>query len=289
MVGSGWLSYVSKTPMFSSSRKEEQEQQLNPNSLRFKLLSYNVNFGFFMERCKSALQILEITRKIDADIVCFQETTKVTEDYCKQLFAKDLYPHQYFYNHGGHLAGGISILCKKDFVLKKVDLLKPVAEDSKFPILIAQVSHVPSLKSFMVVGVHLRPPISLESGHDGYLDHAKAYFTTDHVRLAETKELLAEIAKRATMPVVICGDFNEGCYGSSWKLLRTKDVGYEDAIYQHKGNKTTWYWPLWGSLGPTGFYDHIFFTKSSLKAITAEIVNEYKSDHYPITAVLELL
>jgi len=336
----------------SPSNQQQQQTSLSNEPTIITILSYNVNWGYFRERCKSGCNLLRDVAKLDADIVCLQETTYVTEEQCSAEYndadISDLYDHQYFFNCESHMAGGIAILCRKGkFALEQfhiqnfngaeqtrtlkelqqeqqdnkstkkpqaeaqnndaaakpsyvssvpagIVLFQPQHENSTFPILVAQVRHIATGKLIMIANCHLRPPISLED-NASILNHASAYFSTDGVRLEETKQVLAKMkdleqqqlrqhlqqqiqqpsnnknnnknnnkkknssnAQLGMLPAqIILGDMNEGLHGSSWQYLGKQK--YEDVTYKYNGNATTWIWPVWGGYSMKGFYDHIFY------------------------------
>ena len=235
-----------------------------PTGPHFSVMSYNVNWG--MPRADLAVRaILEA----EPDIVCLQETTPDWEWYLSNTL-REQYPHRAFRHYGG--AGGLAVLSKLPFETRAY--VEPKA--GWFPAWIVTVRT--PLGLVQICNVHLRPPLS-ETGSVS----PSAYFDTKDIRRREVQAAWERLDPAA--PAVVLGDFNEDDDGRAVTWLKGK--GFTDAVAEFDTEAPTWHWRL-GLVTLRDRYDHIMHS-SGLRAASARVIKQGESDHYPVTAVIEMV
>jgi len=143
----------------------------------------------------------------------------------------------------------------------------------------------------VMLGVHLRPPLSTSSWAPYGIDPVTYFWTSDkdHQRDIDhwSKILWQEVEKiqqdsesKEEIPVFVLGDFNEEENGSAYKYLEASAL--RDARKEFDGKAITWTWPVMFGYNLTGRYDHLFYRPSVLKCTTASVVHKGCSDHYPV-------
>ena len=249
----GLLLIVVLTSGCASNRKAQI-----PTGPHLKIATWNVNFGGSQK--KRAAQII---RKMDADIVCLQETNaRWQSSLVAEL--KDLYPHMLF--HNSRAAGGQAVLSKIPIVEK--DWF--VAGKGWFPVWILEAET--TIGTLQIGSVHLRPPVS-DTG-----SWVKGYFTTDSIRKGEITALKARMNSK--LPSIIVGDFNESDSGDAVRYLEGQ--GMHNALPQFDRKGKTWRWYL-GPIKLSNRLDHILYD-SRLDVSACGVVRAGGSDHFPILA-----
>jgi endonuclease/exonuclease/phosphatase family metal-dependent hydrolase len=280
--------------------EEKAGKKVSPPVL--SLLSYNVNFGPFMDvqdddyetmaqiigHSSNVQLVIKAIAEADADIVCLQETNAGWAYACATRL-KENYPQQHFYpSCRGYYAGGSAFLFKDSVSEFTVTANDPRVQGAYFEALILSgtFSFADSTQTlFNIINVHLRPPLSMGDDSGGVLGNLNAYFfKSGPVHMSEVSAHLKHLGTENTFVV---GDFNEGGHGDGYKFLSKK--GYVDAV-SLCSDQTTWYWPvpvigqIWGA------YDHIFYPPEYFRPSGCTIMTAYKdvSDHIPVLATFQI-
>ena len=236
------------------------------------VLSYNVNWGFGLQRSKKSFFVDPKTKgktgktltskpvkivircivKADADVVCLQETHKGWEELLmRNKDIKKMYRYQWF-NHPHEKFGGSGAGFLSKFPILKTRVLKCEQEGSMAPALMCNVAVCDDFR-VRIVNVHLRPSISSDvPSHEEQqsfwnrtvfvMKSVGAYLSTAaSVRLAEVKEYMKIVRNcKRSLPLLVLGDFNENENGSALTWL-LGDAGLKRAPIK----EVTWRWKLW--------------------------------------------
>ena len=227
-----------------------------------RVVTWNVNWGFVAPHAAA-----ETLRRLDADVICLQETTPDWQRVFETQLA-DIYPTQLYRHRGG--AGGMAFLAKRR--VDDVALVEPTA--GWFPSWVVRADT--PIGALHVAGVHLKPPLSDDGGVS-----ASAYLNAGDVHLAEIRALGEAVP--SDVPAIVCGDFNEGDSGDAVSWLEER--GFTDALSVFDHDTDTWRWPT-SVITLSGRYDHVLFSEH-LDCTRAEVVEARGSDHLPVVAVLE--
>ncbi len=233
-----------------------------PTGPKVTVMTWNVNWS--MPGVREAVGVI---READADIVSLQETNEGWERELRRAFGTT-YPHILVRHRRG--AGGQLVLSKLPVKVERWF----VPATGWFPILV-YTAKTP-IGRIRFAGVHLRPPVS-ESG-----SWVSGYLTTGTVRLAELREL-QEYLKQGRGATVILGDFNGNDAGPGPKFLR--QAGYTDALREFDRRSDTWRWHF-GVIPLRDRLDHVFYSRE-LHSPATRVIQQGKSDHFPILCTLE--
>jgi len=227
-----------------------------PRGAHFGVLTYNINYGG--HRADLSLKAI---LKMDADIVCLQETSPAWERYLRPRL-KSRYPHCLFRHGRG--AGGMAVFSKR--ALREIAWHKPVAGWFHGWALRADTPAGP----VQILSVHLRPPLS-DRGRPGL----------GAVRLAEITELQKHLDP--AMPRIVLGDFNEEDGGKAVQYLVQQE--YTDALPEFDRKSDTWHWRA-GPLLLNRRFDHIMYSPG-LHCCRAQVIRAGASDHLPVFALFD--
>jgi len=263
-----------------------------------RVLTYNVNFGCCWNvdfqagtRLESAFNVAEALLSCEADICSLTETTPEWNEFLtRHEVLAEKYPFQMFYNTPNWMAGGQHVLSK--YPIESVAWEPALSE--WFPGWIFKIdAGNPLQMPIMMLGVHLRPPLSTSAYAPFGLDPVTYFWTSDkdHQRDIDhwSQLLWQEVEKiqqasdgKEDIPVFVLGDFNEEESGSAYKYLE-QESGLRDARQEFDGKAETWTWPvLNGTFNLKARYDHLFYRPSVLTCTTASVVHKGCSDHYPV-------
>jgi len=234
-----------------------------PTGPHLTVLTYNVNWGMPARR-----KTLALIQKADADIVCLQETTPGWEVFLRARL-KDMYPHIRFRHYRG--AGGQAVLSKHPFEERHYF----IPEGGWFHGWVNEVQT--SLGPLQVMSLHLHPALN-EQGEFS----VRAYLATKKTRLKEIQTLYPVLGN--TVPTLVLGDFNEGDTGAAVEWLCSKK-GFTNALSEFDRDSYTWRWRT-KLITFQKRFDHILYSKE-LRCLSAKVVQEGGSDHFPIRAVFE--
>ncbi|MGB0882341.1 MAG: endonuclease/exonuclease/phosphatase family protein [Vicingaceae bacterium] len=222
-------------------------------------VTYNVNYSFINKK------VVPYLEKINADIVCLQETNAEWETLIKTGL-KDKYKHIEF-RHSGR-AGGLAVLSK--YPITKIEYLKNTFGWFRSAVITIKKEE----DTLQLLNVHLRPPLS-KKGWIGFNTYAKAQV----IHVNELKLFMEKL--NPDLPTLILGDFNENDDGKGLKWLASEKK-YTDALPLFDKRTETWRFLIL-----RGRYDHIVFN-NKIKCIRARVYKLGKSDHFPVFGRFEI-
>ena len=233
-----------------------------PEGKSLKFVTYNVNMQGHAPR------VTEFLQKIDADIICLQETHGQWESFLREHLTGQ-YPHMSFHNTAG--GGGISILSKHPQSEQQVIR----SEAGWFPALYAKVST--PIGEIGVLIVHLKPPVSDKGSVTAY-----AILKSPETHLGEMKEFFDKLESKA--PLIVAGDFNEDESGKACQWLIGR--GYIESLSLFDRKSHTWIWRTKPGIVLKNRYDHIFVNQQ-FQCTGAGVFQVKASDHEPVLSVLQ--
>jgi endonuclease/exonuclease/phosphatase family metal-dependent hydrolase len=219
--------------------------------------TYNVNYG------NTAGSVVETLEKIDADVLCLQETERFEVEIRRGLSFK--YPHTQFRNSETRDGGGYAFLSK--YPMEEV---KWVSSEDWFGGWIVAVQT--PIGPVQVLNLHLHPPIQGRSFVRGYL------FTRDD-RLREVRLFHSNLP--TGIPTIVAGDFNDTSHSRAVRFLKRR--GFKEAAGLRG---PTWKWrtrfiTLWRRI------DHLLYS-SELACVEAKVERVGASDHFPVVGTFAL-
>jgi endonuclease/exonuclease/phosphatase family metal-dependent hydrolase len=226
-----------------------------------RVATYNLNYGLAGDPAT-----LEAIDRTDADVVLLQE---VSPGWARRLRRRDGgFAHRCFATSRWP-AGGAAILSRHPLR----DCERSPSPLGWFPALAATVDG--PLGPVRLVNLHLQPA---RAGPGVVADLAA--MPARHRR--ELREHLARLTDPA-LPTVLAGDFNEG--DGEGALRELSALGYRSALAEHAPSATTWRWPL-GAMPLEKRLDHVLYHPGSLRCLSAGVLREGRSDHFPVVARL---
>jgi endonuclease/exonuclease/phosphatase family metal-dependent hydrolase len=266
----------------------------------FIVATYNLNcFAYRQENSpysQNELNTIDGIKETNADIVFFQETHLRWEHAIRKYlpeYTTLLFKHS-------QASDGIGVIAKTGIQVEFVDHLYPEVEGAWFAGLITRFRK--DKEWVYVINVHLRPP----KENKGYTFNS--YFRSGGIRRSEVQYLYNHLRKHHDVNhILIVGDFNEGHGGSAIKWLKSSPVekngttkmgelyeSFSDALYDFAGSSHTWSWPAFLGFSYWAPYDHIFYTNTTLEALSCKVLHDYDwvngqkkgSDHMPVVAIL---
>lgn len=240
----------------------KKQADFHPDQKHFKIVTYNVNWGFVHPEKVAAYLAQE-----EADIICLQESNRRWESFLKSRFSRD-YPHTRFYERGA--ASGIGIMSR--YEIRNAELIHP--KEGWFPALLADVKT--PIGFVQILNVHLRPPLS-----DRGTVSIGVYFSAEDIHSKELNGLMTRINNQR--PLIILGDFNEN---EKRKAIRELiDLGFTDALSLYDRHSNTWEWKVSAGIKLKNRYDHILYSRH-LACTAAKVTPVDASDHFPVVAVI---
>jgi len=184
---------------------------------QLKIVSFNIwdlPYWFVKNREQRILQIAEYLRKLDAEIVCLQESFDVRH---RRFLYESLGPDKYY------ASGGFEATRKAPLAL--FDTTGGLVIFSKFPII--QNTFIPFNQ--------FTPSVIERIGHKGILEatietpygniqvfnthlHKEQRFFAHNIRVKQLKHILERMQEQQHLPVILAGDFNENALMEQKKL-----------------------------------------------------------------------
>jgi endonuclease/exonuclease/phosphatase family metal-dependent hydrolase len=200
-----------------SQRTEPQEVRQPTAATRFRLATYNINFGN-----PNLPAVIDAIRKADADIVCLQETNARSAAVLKRAFGKQ---YGYIRFNGSvkpYLAGGFAVLSRLPIVNERFI----PARHGLFGI------HAFGVKlndrELQIFNVHLQPVrIPRGGGVRNLAATLTAFSKNEETHEQEIAQVLQHVRK--DRPTLIVGDFNSLTNGKAPEALR--DNGFVDSVF----------------------------------------------------------
>ncbi len=230
-----------------------------------RLATWNINFGN-----QNLQHVAAELEKVDADIVCLQETTQQSEAVLATTL-KARYPHSEAFGHQAvYFAERFLVLSKKPWT--SVRFVPPARNFFGHVLIETSLCGTP----VQIVSVHLAPFTANGVESLAGLYSAMGQTEVDHQH--EIQAVLNSISLES--PVVILGDFNSL---SGMVAPRTlKDVGLKDAFADMEANADqthrTWHWPVRGAGELRLRIDYVFHS-THLEPKAAQVISSRASDH----------
>lgn len=242
---------------------EMQPRAPTPGVPHVTITSFNVN----LDRHTDPETVAAIGAT-DADIVCLQEVNEGWREVLRTTWHEE-YPFMAF---EGDASGGLAVLSRYPFE----DIGVHDGFDGWHPAWHVLVDS--PIGPLQVLQVHLRPPYSRRDGVGGLLD-------VDSAHLSEIGGFSARCED--DVPTVVLGDFNESTDGPAVRFL--EDRGYVNALPAFRPGQETWRYEkaLYGQAIDT--IDHVLYDAGRLDPLDAFVKYVGRSDHLPVTVVLEPL
>ncbi len=254
---------ISCIGILSGCRKERCIE--NPFGPNFSVLTYNVNWGGGQpERTIKAIQ------KINADIVCLQETHQTWQLYLQQELAS-MYPFMEFRETPNRAGGGLAFLAKT----KGHQVAYVPSDNTFFDGWIME--YETSLGPVEILNVHLHPPVN-ESGSFGI----SGYYQSKDKRCQEIQRFYSHFTGQN--PKLVVGDFNENDDGKSLQWLSKQ--GMQDALTEFDHSSKTWRWKV-SFVTLQSRLDHIVYS-SNIHCFSCQTIPSGGSDHFPLWCVFGL-
>lgn len=233
--------------------------------------TYNVLY-----RNTNLTQLVQTIQKLDASLVCLQETTPRIEKHLRENL-QTLYPYQIYQSARG--SGGLAILSRTP--LLEVEYLPPEPEIRGA--LVARVEPFGPGRAVEFASVHLRTPQVFK---DVPLPAALALF--QQVGEAQEREIRRIWQKfKRTGPRLVMGDFNSFSFGPAQVYLKNEGLQDSFAMVQTKPDEV----PTWRGhglgLGVAFRIDYLFHS-SHFRTLDSRVMSEGSSDHFPVVSRLQL-
>ncbi|HTJ10722.1 MAG TPA: endonuclease/exonuclease/phosphatase family protein [Dinghuibacter sp.] len=272
-----------------------------PNML--KVMSWNVHlFNFFNNKKDPATKqhMIELIRKEDPDVACFQEfffSDSLAYPYSIQSFrhalgfpyyavAYELYADSRYNNTIYHY--GVIIFSKYP-ILQQTNI---IGKDRKYNDVFEYADIVTPLDTFRVFNVHLQslhfdkqdyafldsPPLSQTERVKQYGRNIVGKIKAGLLRRADQSAVVHEVVEHSPNPVIVCGDFNDVPNSYAYETIVK---GLKDA-FREKGNGWS---RTFSQISPTLRIDYILFDPS-YNAYQYSCTPRVLSDHFPITATI---
>ncbi len=275
-------------PMLRVERDMDQKKEGD-----LKILSYNVrafNIYDWLHDPKTNKGILNFIRSEHPDVICLQEfysdkSTKTPSINYLRLFGENPYKHVVFSDNENRYGHGIATFSKYP-IIRKGEI--PFKNSNNLCIYTDILFQGDTLR---VYNNHLQ---SVSFRHNNYraleqirlgenppkineLRDITSRLKNAYIKRSEQTDLLKAHAKKSTIPVIICGDFNDTPVSYTYRKLSRK---MNDAfLTAGKGSGNNYH-------GRISFrIDYILYS-DDFEASDFEKVEANLSDHYPIIAVL---
>ncbi|UAY51992.1 endonuclease/exonuclease/phosphatase family protein [Ferruginibacter albus] len=262
-----------------------------------RIMSWNVeSFQILNYKTQPQLrqQMIELIKRYDPDVACFQEMTTADSDktamYQLKDFVKDLGFPYYFYAYnilddyypGTHTHYGRIIFSKKPIINKQMIEPDPLDYNRTFQ----YIDIVNNTDTFRVFNCHLQTMRFTQDNYkyidsisspdikrsEGIISKLKASFPKRKIQADRIKEEM----KKSPYPVILCGDFND--VPNSYAYTTIGD-GLQNA-FEKKGYGIG---RTFSDILPTLRIDNIFLD-NNFEVAQYTRVKKMLSDHYPIIA-----
>ena len=190
--------------------------QMNPSQL--KIVSFNIwdlPYWFVKNRQQRILQIAEYLQKLDAEIICLQESFDV---HHRRLLYEHLGVDRYY------ASGGFEETRKVP--LASFDTTGGLVVFSKFPIIqykfIPFNQFTPSLIERIgrkgVLEATIETPYGVIQVFNVHL-HVGKHFLAHSIRVKQLKSVLERMKLQSNLPIILAGDFNENALMDQKKFV----------------------------------------------------------------------
>jgi endonuclease/exonuclease/phosphatase family metal-dependent hydrolase len=236
----------------------------SPRALRFRVMTYNVNFGLAGDPAGVAA-----IASASPDIVMLQETNDAWAAALIAGLGARLPHHRFAPPQNEWIAGGMGMMSR--WPIRAIDTLT----GGGGPFFAWRAVVETPRGAIQILNLHLRPPMS----HSG--SWVVGYFSTRADREREAQSHVTSLVP--SMPALAVGDFNEEDKGQAIAVFRAR--GLRGVLPEFRPNADTWHWPT-GAITLRFRLDHILADRR-FRALGADIVDGGRSDHAPVWADLE--
>lgn len=238
-----------------------------------RVATYNLNWGN-----RRGEEMLGAIREADADIVCFQETTDVTERFLKTKL-RSTHPEFHSFGHNGHyFAERFSIASRMS--LDEIRYHPPAK--GLFGFVEATIPF--GGEKLHVVNVHLTPfVLPKKPSMMALLAESNAVESKHRAEM----DAICDVVD-PSRPTIILGDFNSISSYAAPKKLR--ELGFVDSfasVHDDADRHSTWHWPT-KPLPLELRVDYIFHS-GHVKTFSSKIIRRSGSDHSLVVSELRLV
>lgn len=233
--------------------------------------TYNLNWGN-----RRGDKMLDAIDAASADIICFQESTPVSERFLQARLAKT-YPHFHSTGHKGRYLGERFTFASKH-ELSDLTFVPPSA--GLFGFYTANLNL--SGTDIHIINVHLTP-VTIKRGRS-LAEAMTVLLTTEEKHRKEIEVVVENIDHQR--PTIVLGDFNSiSTYVAPKRLVGLGMVDSYASLHEDADTQPTWRWPT-RPLPLALRIDYIFHSKHFVTT-KSDVVYRSGSDHSLVVATLE--
>lgn len=283
---------VSRT--FQLSGLEREQTEFSSDTAQLDILSYNVRlFGLLGDNGFGEQQekLFRLIREEDPDVVCFQEfyingSLGLSLERIRQALPHMPYQHVVWLSKGSNSKYGIATFSKYPIVKKGRVVFERTYNASIFSDVLIDRKRV------RIFNNHLQS-IRFKPGDYRFISNQNQYNDAEKLRALEeisfrlrdafikrsrqAAEISAHI-RRASFPVVVCGDFNDTPVSYTYQTIRHQ---LKDAFVEAGSGMGITYKGRF----PSFRIDYILYDPA-FGISRFEVGGQYLSDHYPVMATL---
>lgn len=231
------------------------------NKTSFRVLTYNIHHGEGIDGKIDLERIAALIKETKADIVGLQEVDRGVERTSRRDLPAELarltemkvyFDRNIFYQGGEY---GNAVL-------------------TRFPIKKKKNTHYNMLREGEQRGV-MQLVLNVNGKDLLFMNTHIDYRPNDDERLMNASELKQIVTDEGTMPVILCGDFNDS--PGSRTHLRMKE--FLDDTWELAGQGSGFTFPV---REPNNRIDYIWMSKDTIEPIKIEVLESEASDHRPL-------
>jgi endonuclease/exonuclease/phosphatase family metal-dependent hydrolase len=210
-------------------------------------------------------------------IVCIQESTRQSERYFRNRYARR-FPHQHFAAHRGeYREEGLAFL--SSIPLTELRFEPPLA--GLFGTYHAKLKF--NGMRVNIANVHLSPFLIRRGS--GFVEAYQAIQDSEDTHEREIRAILKNV--NPNVPTLICGDFNSLSWLTAPKRLVTERfIDSFASVTDDADMHSTWTWPM-GRLSLQGRIDYIFHSRH-FTTKSSRIIKTNASDHFLLVSTLKV-
>lgn len=265
-----------------------------PEQAKIKLLTYNVSMFSGEKHYQPIMKLIEDS---NADIVCIQEfgfynyTNQLTEDQILKRFQTNYpYRHLWYKNQKGKFSWGVATFSKYPIIKKKKVEYASAYNVSVFSDIIINKdtirifnNHLESNKLTMNDFKNYKL-LSENPNREKFLsvtEQMSTKLSSAYRGRARQARIIAEEIRKSPYPVIVCGDFNDVPQSYTYHTI---SEGLCDVITATKyGYNYTFH-----NNGILVNIDHVLLNENYFTPISATIIHEPYSDHYPLLTEFQI-
>jgi endonuclease/exonuclease/phosphatase family metal-dependent hydrolase len=234
----------------------------------FRVMTYNIHHAEGLDKKVDLKRIADLIKKEKADIVALQEVDRNTERTGKRDFPAEfaqLTGMSCVFSNNWPVQGGeygTAILTRFPITKREHSLLKMVGSNEQRGLLQAHIKI--GDREVVVMNTHID------------------FRRSDEERLESVKEFVPVIQKKAELPIIFCGDFNDSPGSRTYERMNA----LLDDSWKLIGKGEGWTIP---AEKPHRRIDYIWISKKgSIVPLRAWVPETEASDHRPVVAEFQL-